>query len=463
MASAKQLKVIDYEIAELVVESLRNPAEAPACIPVLSDGLAFIKVGDAWERHIRSRFKDLLDLALKFVSTPFTDEQIEEMERKLWTCKCNLRRGTVPRRFHEKPMAHRSGAVDHSFPRVVMSLASAVCQALEEVTPASLESAGARGKWPPSTAYLLPNGPFEAIKACLQWLKYTEKSFKTQTFPIAFLTSIMKFCPSLRRPVAESTELREYVVRRLHDTVTSLETGYCPPLSFPRPIHSMCHIAQFCEAARDGCDDWSAWLAPVAPTLYADIGRFLAVLPRLDMDEEERADHARVFGNIERSVWDALPSDTRPARDWPSLDAALADLARPHNLLFKKLADLQERRECMSPICFRPAEYQPAGMRVCQCRVAAYCHRNCQREHWRWKRAPHKDTCADIGKAYEAFKEVPKEVRYGLSEEGYLIFREGLEEVGYDEDRGVRIFQALEELEHAREALLQKKTVVVRR
>ena len=102
-------------------------------------------------------------------------------------------------------------------------------------------------------------------------------------------------------------------------------------------------------------------------------------------------------------------------------------------------------------------------MRVCACRIAAYCSRNCQREHWRWKKAPHKDTCADIKQAYEVFKEVPRGIRHGLSEEGYQIFRQVLEGVGYTEEQGGEVFVALEELEHAREALQQKKSVVVRR
>ncbi|KAL1658171.1 hypothetical protein GGF50DRAFT_67797 [Schizophyllum commune] len=462
MTSAKDLKMIDLHIASLVVQSLQNPTKASACIPVLSDGMAFIKSGDTWEGHLRSKFKNLLDLALKFISTPFTDEQIDEMEKNLWVCKCDMR-DYVPKRFHEEPMRHRSGVVDHSFPRVTMSLASAVCQALEDVTPASLDKAGARGKWPPSTAYLLPNGPFKVIEACLQWLKYTEKTFKTQTFPIAFLSNLMKFCPSLRRPVADSAELRVYFAKRFHDTLISLEMGYNAPLMFPIPIHSMRHLGQFCDAVCDGCEDWNEWLAPIAPELYKDIGRFLQILPRLDIDDDEREAYTRVYGNIERSVWEALPEATRPDRDWPSLDDALADLMRPHCLLFKKLADLQERRECLSPICFRPAEYQPAGMRVCACRIAAYCSRNCQREHWRWKRAPHKETCANIKQAYEVFKEVPKETRYGLSEGGYQIFRKGLEGVGYTEEQGSEVFVALKELEHAREALQQKKSVVVRR
>lgn len=433
------------------------------CIPVLSDGLAFIKVGDTWERHIRSRFKDLLNLALTFVSTPFTDEQIEEMEKSLWVCRCDMR-DYVPRRFHEEPMAHRAtGVVDHSFPRVVMSLASAVCQALGEVTPASLDQAGARGKWPPSTASLLPNGPYPVIQACLQWLKFTEKTFKTQTFPLFFLASIMKLCPSLRRPVAESAELREYVGRRFHDSITSIEKSYDPPLSFPKPLHSIRHISEFCNEIHEVCDDWSDWLAPIAPALYKDVGRFLELLPRLDLDDEEKADYRRICGNFEQAAWLAMPEDARPPREWPSLDDALAGLGRPHMLLYRKLSDLQERRECMSPICFRPAEYQPAGMRVCACRIAAYCSRGCQREHWRWKRAPHKDVCADVKKAYEVFKEIPREDRFMSSESGYLIFKEGMEGIGFDEDHSHEVFSSLEELEHAREAMERKKPVVLRR
>ncbi|KZV93423.1 hypothetical protein EXIGLDRAFT_717148 [Exidia glandulosa HHB12029] len=391
------------------------------CVGAVCVGLAILKGGDSFPTVMRSRYVSLLDAALTFINTPLTDEQVDELDRTWSVCRCDMSSGLGP------SMHPTTGSFskDRNLSRVIISLIALLTAALSQVTPTTLSLKTSKGtrKWPPSAAHLLPTGPEGLVRSQLQWQRYTVRTNAVQTYPFEYISAVLDFCPTAQRPVADCPEFASFFAQRFESVVAAFESGERPTLPiFPRPDLAIEHLINFYNALEefmekesidsgsdaDSDDDVpseiSRYFAPYAPALYAACKRLLVILHTLQ-EVGRRVELQEVLEQLLHAFYFATPFEQRPEEH--NLDSyvdRMLAIFDEHTLLFTALSVYRDINTCCGPSCFRHAGQGTRLQRCQKCTALVYCSRECQKEHWKWSVAPHKDSCESIGKFFAAFK-----------------------------------------------------------
>ncbi|EJD52835.1 hypothetical protein AURDEDRAFT_111373 [Auricularia subglabra TFB-10046 SS5] len=299
------------------------------------------------------------------------------------------------------------------------------------------------------------------VKAMVQWLRYTERTNPYQTYPLLYISRIVPFCPSAETDVAAAPELMTYFAKRFCAISDALVNNVTPqgPV-FPKPPEALEHLFMFYEVFMECVFDHGGpeqHLQPRAVPLLQGIKRLLAALPAVrQIARQDRAQMEAALRKMEYVVWGAIPERSRPAMDDASAAAVRANLLAmfdDHTLLFTVLSSYKDANACCGPSCFRPADAADAPLRVCQkCGLMLYCSRECQREHWKWPRAPHRATCESVGKFWAVYKAVNSEdPEAGSDVEPRERFRLEVESKGYSWEDGSKVLHALDALVEPRE------------
>lgn len=448
----------DMALAGALIDSIdaKDKSKAHFCIDAMCVGLVILKGGDSFPMLLRTRYAHLLDCALKFITTPLSDAQIADLDKTWSVCRCNMA-DPLCRSMHPE-----SGNLtkDRNLSRVIISLVALVFAALDQVTPHKLAQKASKGKWPPSSAHLLPTGPDGMVRAMVQWMRYTERTNPYQTYPLLYISRIVPFCRTAETDIAAAPELMTYFAKRFCAIADALVNDITPqgPV-FPKPPEALEHLFMSWEVFVDCVDDGGPgpYLQPRAMPLLRGIKSLLAALPTVrQIPREDKAQTEAALRKMEYAVWSAIPERVRPPMDDASF-AAMRDnilaMFDDHTLLYTVLSSYKDANACCGPSCFRPGDTVETPLRVCQkCGLMLYCSRECQREHWKWPRAPHRATCESVGKFWAVFKAVTSDDVVANSDvEPRERFRLEVESKGHSWEDGSKVLHALDALVEPRE------------
>ncbi|KZV93422.1 hypothetical protein EXIGLDRAFT_835722 [Exidia glandulosa HHB12029] len=445
-----RLEFADYNLARAVSAVIRDRDQpTPAlCLPAVGYALGILMSGEFVPKALRTTYAEFVDTALGFVTTPLPAARFDRLQTKWSVCRCNMSHHLL-RSVHPEP-----GKPHCSLAEVVIQLISVVALALEHVQPTKLQKSASQGKGPPSASHLIPRGPQSLVDVMLQWTEYTERQVRYQTLPLAFLTQVSTFCPSLRRPMWQSSALLQSIATRWKELAIALECLENKSLhQYPDPPTALDLLfdigTALSQAVLEFTPDLEEYFTPQAHVLFAAAERVMAALPMWS-DVEGSCDQMReLVERTSRTFWMALPADERPLRVFPSWDRVANSLSF-RSFAYASVSHWGRLNACAGPSCTVRGESATEPLRVCQrCKTLRYCSRGCQKEHWKWSTAPHKTSCAMVGKCWAIAKRVDKAELDGL--DMYELFIAQVEEAGYASDDVMVAVRALEALTKAKE------------
>ncbi|KZV93419.1 hypothetical protein EXIGLDRAFT_674015 [Exidia glandulosa HHB12029] len=426
----------EYNLARAITAAIRDCRDKPKpalCVQAVGKGLLILTTGTALVKGLRTTYAELADNALNLLSTPMSEDEMASLATKWSVCRCNLAQPII-RSIHE---SGGDRGRRRTLPQVVTSLFSILSIALGQITPTKLHKSALQGKWPPSVAHLVPHGPQSLIDTMIRWTRYTSSEVPYQTFPLHYLAKVSTICAALRRPIYESSDVLQCFASRWHELASAFESTEMltlDALPFPDPAYALSHLfdveAAMTEAILECIKRLETHFTPQAHLIFPAIERVREALPpwrRIveepfeDYDElrDTLQQHARMF-------WVALPAEERPQREFPAWTRAIVNAFDPCGLAYSTMNHWGRLNACAGPSCFVPGEALGEPLRVCQrCKVLRYCSRECQKEHWNWRKSPHKTSCAFIGNTWTMVKKFDKPEFDGMDRAE--LFREAID------------------------------------
>ncbi|EJD52836.1 hypothetical protein AURDEDRAFT_111374 [Auricularia subglabra TFB-10046 SS5] len=256
-----------------------------------------------------------------------------------------------------------------------------------------------------------------------------------------------------------SAELLDCYIESLGTVASAFEAGDPEPDdTFPKRFEALQHLLVFFSALEEclveNVKNHELHFARHSVVAFPIVERLQAVLKTLDADEVEDLDRMQFsLEHMARTFWVGLPASERPERKFPrftqQLMSAFTDM---DSIFFTTLEHWTQLDACAGPSCLRSGEDFPEPLKLCQrCRVLRYCSRECQKEHWAWKKAPHKASCQLVGQFGALVKPILKLEEHGG--EKCDLFVRAVDTAGHSWDDVKVAFDALEALTFKKEEL----------
>ncbi|KAJ7730861.1 hypothetical protein DFH07DRAFT_848175 [Mycena maculata] len=349
---------------------------------------------------LRTNHHAFLNALMHLVAIPRSDAQLQRMQSRLDTCRCDLSDPSL-RQMHGEIGFTRTARYKEAV-WAIFAVLLAVVHMVGHVPGAQL---AVSRKWPTNTGDLLPAGAEDAV------VSFTALYRLSKAATILHLVRVLlPHCPSLVRPLATSSPFWQASVDGLQSVVDQLHTNAGvseidlnevatnTPLDSFRAFLLLFQDLTTMLVSISQQNVVPAGLMPQARRihdLFMTASLILASSPGHDLEVHSTASLA---ASMARSCRNMLPMDQRPQivdGPQPPRYAQMPEGEGPQAFfgLFGFLSLLTSSTHCCSIGC--PQTSETSLLRKCTvCQVMRYCSTICQRDAW----PTHKTVCKDLRK-----------------------------------------------------------------